>query len=145
MPSKRISVVVALEGADEGLKRAVNSAERSFGQLSCTARCAGAQATAGVAEVQAWMSALSEQLARAKAQLPAFLSINRAAGKVQVIVKFADAWNLMGARLKLATAGRQGSRIALRRRSVRHRHTSIPTPPRRVATWNVWPKPWPAA
>jgi len=29
--SKRISVLVALEGADEGLKRAIASAERSLG------------------------------------------------------------------------------------------------------------------
>ena len=31
--ANRISVLVALEGADEGLKRAVASAEKSLGEL----------------------------------------------------------------------------------------------------------------
>jgi hypothetical protein len=35
--AKRISILVALEGADEGLKRALTSAERSLGELSTTA------------------------------------------------------------------------------------------------------------
>ncbi|EXI92835.1 MAG: tape measure domain protein [Candidatus Accumulibacter sp. BA-94] len=107
MASNRIAILVALEGADEGLKRAITSAERSLGQLSSTARTSGAQAAAGVAQVQAGMSALSEQVARAKTQLLAFLSIDWAAGKVQAIVQVADAWNLMAARLKLATAGQR--------------------------------------
>lgn len=105
--SKRINILVALEGADDGLKRAITSAERSLGQLSSTARTSGAQAAAGVAQVQAGMSALSEQVARARTQLLAFLSIDWAAGKVQAIVQVADAWNLMAARLKLATAGQR--------------------------------------
>jgi tape measure domain-containing protein len=107
MANNRIAILVALEGADEGLKRAITSAERSLGQLSSTARTSGAQAAAGVAQVQAGMSALSEQVARAKTQLLAFLSIDWAAGKVQAIVQVADAWNLMAARLKLATAGQR--------------------------------------
>ena len=51
------------------------------------------------------MSAFGDQVATAKTQLLAFLSINWAAGKVQEIVQVADAWHMMGARLKLATAG----------------------------------------
>ena len=39
--ANRISVLVALEGADEGLKRAITSAERSLGELSATAKTAG--------------------------------------------------------------------------------------------------------
>ena len=58
-----------------------------------------------MAEVKAGMSAFGDQVATAKTQLLAFLSINWAAGKVQEIVQVADAWNMMGARLKLATAG----------------------------------------
>ncbi|MCG3173328.1 MAG: hypothetical protein GMKNLPBB_01518 [Myxococcota bacterium] len=105
--AKRISILVALEGADEGLKRAITSAERSLGELSTTAKTAGAKAAAGMAEVKAGMSAFGDQVATAKTQLLAFLSINWAAGKVQEIVQIADAWNMMSARLKLATAGQR--------------------------------------
>jgi len=105
--AKRISILVALEGADDGLKRAITSAERSLGELSATAKTAGAKAAAGMAEVKAGMSAFGDQVATAKTQLLAFLSINWAAGKVQEIVQIADAWNMMSARLKLATAGQR--------------------------------------
>lgn len=105
--AKRISILVALEGADEGLKRAITSAERSLGELSGAAKTAGAKAAAGMAEVKAGMSAFGDQVATAKTQLLAFLSISWAAGKVQEIVQIADAWNMMSARLKLATAGQR--------------------------------------
>jgi len=105
--ANRISVLVALEGADEGLKRAIMSAERSLGELSTTAKTAGEKAAAGMAEVKAGMSAFGDQVATAKTQLLAFLSISWAAGKVQEIVQIADAWNMMSARLKLATAGQR--------------------------------------
>lgn len=78
--SKRISILVALEGADEGLKRAITSAERSLGELSTSAKTAGAKAAAGLAEVKAGMSAFGDQVATAKTQLLAFLSINWAGG-----------------------------------------------------------------
>ena len=110
--AKRISILVALEGADEGLKRAITSAERSLGELSTTAKTAGATAAAGMAEVKAGMSAFGDQVATAKTQLLAFLSINWAAGKVQEIVQIADAWNMMSARLKLATAGSREYTVA---------------------------------
>lgn len=105
--AKRISILVALEGADEGLKRAITSAERSLGELSSTAKTSGAKAASGIAEVRAGMSAFGEQINRAKGQLLAFLTINWASGKVQEIVSIADAWNMMSARLKLATAGQR--------------------------------------
>lgn len=110
--ANRISVLVALEGADEGLKRAITSAERSLGELSSTAKTAGEKAAAGMAEVKAGMSAFGDQVATAKTQLLAFLSINWAAGKVQEIVQIADAWNMMSARLKLATAGQREYAVA---------------------------------
>ena len=110
--SKRISILVALEGADQGLKRAITSAERSLDELSSSAKTAGAKASAGIAEVKAGMSAFGEQVNRAKTQLLAFLSISWAAGKVQEIVQIADAWNMMSARLKLATAGQREYAIA---------------------------------
>ena len=112
MATKRISVLVALEGADQGLKRAITSAERSLGELSSSAKTAGAKASAGIAEVKAGMSAFGEQVNRAKTQLLAFVSISWAAGKVQEIVQIADAWNMMSARLKLATAGQREYAIA---------------------------------
>ena len=107
MATNRISILVALEGADEGLKRALTSAERSLGELATTAKTAGDKAAAGMAEVKAGMSAFSEQVASAKTQLLAFLSINWAAGKAQEVIQIADAWAMMSARLKLATAGQQ--------------------------------------
>ncbi len=112
MASNRISVLVALEGADEGLKRAVTSAEKSLGELSNSAKTAGQKAAAGMAEVNAGVSAFGEQVNRAKTQLLAFLSINWASGKVQEIVQIADAWNMMSARLKLATAGQREYAVA---------------------------------
>lgn len=112
MSNKRIAVLVALDGADEGLKRAITSAERSLGELSNTAKTAGAKAAAGMAEVKAGMSAFGDQVDRAKTQLLAFLSINWATGKVQEIVQIADAWNMMSARLKLATAGQREYTVA---------------------------------
>ena len=105
MANNRIAVLVALEGADDGLKRALNSAQQSLDALATTAKTAGDKAARGMAEVKAGMSAFGDQVATAKTQLLAFLSINWAAGKVQEIVQVADAWNMMGARLKLATAG----------------------------------------
>ncbi|HOE41566.1 MAG TPA: tape measure protein [Rhodoferax sp.] len=112
MANNRIAVLVALEGADDGLKRALNSAQQSLGELATTAKTAGDKAARGMAEVKAGMSAFGDQVATAKTQLLAFLSINWAAGKVQEIVQVADAWNMMGARLKLATAGQNEFVIA---------------------------------
>lgn len=105
--AKRISVLVALDGADEGLKRAITSAERSLGELASSAKTAGDKAAAGMAEVKAGMSAFGDQIARAKTQLLAFLTINWAAGQVQELIQVADAWNMMSARLSLATAGQR--------------------------------------
>ena len=95
--ANRISVLVALEGADKGLQRAITAAEKSLGGLSATARTSGKQAAAGIAEVKAGMSAFGEQVNRAKGQLLAFLTINWAAGKVQELIQIADAWNMMAA------------------------------------------------
>ena len=103
MATNRISVLVALDAADDGLKRALNSAQQSLNELSGKAKSAGDKAAAGMAQVKAGVSALGDQVASAKTQLLAFLSISWAAGKVQELVQVADAWNMMGARLKLAT------------------------------------------
>ncbi|MCP5219725.1 MAG: phage tail tape measure protein [Burkholderiaceae bacterium] len=110
--ANRISILVALEGADEGLKRAITSAERSLGGFGSSAKTAGDKAAAGVAEVKAGMNAFGDQVAKAKTQLLAFLTINWASGKVQEIVQIADAWNMMSARLKLATAGSREYTVA---------------------------------
>nr|WP_295941005.1 tape measure protein [uncultured Acidovorax sp.] len=110
--ANRISILVALEGADEGLKRAITSAERSLGEFGSNAKTAGDKAAAGMAEVKAGMNAFGDQVAKAKTQLLAFLTLNWAAGKVQEIVQIADAWNMMSARLKLATAGQREYTVA---------------------------------
>ena len=78
--ANRISVLVALEGADEGLKRAINSAERSLGGFGASAKTASDKAAAGVAEVKAGMNAFGDQVAKAKTQLLALLTINWVAG-----------------------------------------------------------------
>ena len=103
--AKRISILVALEGADEGLKRALTQAQMSMDTLASSAKTAGTKAATGMAEVKAGVSAFGDQINTAKTQLLAFLSISWAAGKVQEIVQIADAWNMMSARLKLATVG----------------------------------------
>lgn len=110
--ANRISVLVALEGADEGLKRAIISAERSLGGFGASAKTASDKAAAGVAEVKAGMNAFGDQVAKAKTQLLALLTINWVAGKLQEIVQIADAWNMMSARLKLATAGSREYTVA---------------------------------
>ena len=110
--ANRISVLVALEGADEGLKRAINNAERSLGGFGASAKTASDKAAAGVAEVKAGMNAFGDQVAKAKTQLLAFLTINWASGKLQEIIQIADAWNMMSARLKLATAGSREYTVA---------------------------------
>lgn len=110
--ANRISVLVALEGADEGLKRAINNAERSLGGFGASAKTASDKAAAGVAEVKAGMNAFGDQVAKAKTQLLAFLTINWASSKLQEIIQIADAWNMMSARLKLATAGSREYTVA---------------------------------
>ncbi len=110
--ANRISILVALEGADDGLKRAVASAERSLGELSTTAKTVGEKTTNGLAEVKAGVSAFSEQFGRAKTQLVAFLAAFEFAGRLREVIELADAWNQMGARLKLATAGTNEYKVA---------------------------------
>jgi hypothetical protein len=116
MAGNRISILVALDGADEGLKRAITSAERSLGELATTAKTAGDKAAAGLAEVKAGVSAFGDQVSKARMHLLAFLSISWATGKAQEIIQVADAWNMMSARLKLAISPRYRSfrqRVAL--------------------------------
>lgn len=110
--ANRISILVALEGADDGLKRAVASAEKSLGELSNTAKTVGEKTTNGLAEVKAGVSAFSEQFGRAKTQLVAFLAAFEFAGRLREVIEMADAWNQMGARLKLATAGANEYKVA---------------------------------
>ncbi|MGA3959345.1 hypothetical protein ACI2T4_25970, partial [Ralstonia nicotianae] len=62
MANQRISILVALDGADEGLKRAITSAERSLGELAASAKTAGDRAAAGIAQVKAGVSVISEQI-----------------------------------------------------------------------------------
>ncbi len=109
--AKRISVLVALDGADEGLKRAITWPSAAWGSA------AGGQDQAAKGgrrrrQVKAGMSAFGEQVDRAKAQLLAFVTLNWAGGKVQEIIQVADAWNMMSARLKLATAGQREYTVA---------------------------------
>ncbi|MGA4328908.1 hypothetical protein ACI2UZ_25200, partial [Ralstonia nicotianae] len=87
-----MSILVALDGTDEGLKRAIASAERSLGELAASAKTAGDRATVGLAQVNVGVSVIGEQITTARTQLLAFLSINWTAGKVQEIVQVADAY-----------------------------------------------------
>lgn len=65
--ANRVSVLVALEGADEGLERAIISAERSLGGFGASAR---------TASDKAGMNAFGDQVAKARTRLLAFLTIN---------------------------------------------------------------------
>ena len=51
--SKRIPALVALEAAEEGLKRAIALAEQPLGERSTASRTSGFKAAAGIAEVKA--------------------------------------------------------------------------------------------
>jgi hypothetical protein len=62
--------------------------------------------------VKAGVSAFSEQFGRAKTQLVAFLAAFEFAGRLREVIELADAWNQMGARLKLATAGTNEYKVA---------------------------------
>jgi hypothetical protein len=80
--ANRISILVALEGADEGLTQAIESAGQSLSQLASSAQAAEELAIASATELSAGMNALGEQINHAKTQLLAFLTIDWAAGKV---------------------------------------------------------------
>ena len=67
--AQRIFILVALEAADEGLRRAIASAERSLGEMSASAKTAGEKASAGLAQVRAGLSSFGDQISAAKTQL----------------------------------------------------------------------------
>ena len=66
--AQRIFILVALEAADEGLRRAIASAERSLGEMSASAKTAGEKASAGLAQVRAGLSSFGDQISAAKTQ-----------------------------------------------------------------------------
>lgn len=107
MALQRISLLVALDAIDDGLKRALDAATQQFQQLAANAQSAGQQASAGLQPIQAGLASIGQQIEQAKTQLLAFLTIDWAWGQLQQIVTIADAWNQMNARLRLATAGQQ--------------------------------------
>ena len=88
--ANRISILVALEGATRGSNAPSHLPSAASASLA-NAKTAGDKAAAGMAEVKAGMNAFGDQVAKAKTQLLAFLTINWAAGKVQEIVQIADA------------------------------------------------------
>lgn len=105
--ANRISILVALEGADGGSNAPSIRPSTSLGEFGANAKTAGDKAAAGMAEVKAGMSAFGDQVAKAKTQLLAFLTLQLGGGQGAGIVQIADAWNMMSARLKLATAGQR--------------------------------------
>ncbi len=105
MPTNRISVLVSLEGQDNQLRATLAKAEKGLADLATTAKTAGHKASEGLAQVKAGVGAFHEQFGRAKTQLIGFLAVFEFAGQVRQLIAVADAWNLMQARLKLATAG----------------------------------------
>lgn len=94
MGNNRISILVALDGADEGLKRAIASAERSLGELVASAKSAGEKAAAGLAQVKAGVSVISDGHHR-QDTTARFPLDQLAVGKTQEIVQVADAWNIL--------------------------------------------------
>lgn len=112
MTTNRISVLVALEGADEGLRSALTRAEGSLDRLGNTARTAGDRATQSLATMRSGFGALSEQFDRTKYQLLALFATFELSQRIRQVIEVADAWNNMTARLKLATAGSQEFAVA---------------------------------
>jgi tape measure domain-containing protein len=112
MTTNRISVLVALEGADEGLRTALTRAEGSLDRLGSSARSAGDRATQSLATMRAGFGTLSEQFDRTKLQLLALFATLELSNRIRQVIEIADAWNNMTARLKLATAGSQEYAVA---------------------------------
>jgi tape measure domain-containing protein len=112
MTTNRISVLVALEGAYEGLRSALTRAEGSLDRLGNTARTAGDRATQSLATMRSGFGALSEQFDRTKYQLLALFATFELSQRIRQVIEVADAWNNMTARLKLATAGSQEFAVA---------------------------------
>ena len=112
MTTNRISVLVALEGADDNLRAALTRAEGSIDRLGVSAQSASGQANQSLATMNAGFSALGEQFQRAQLQLLAFFATFELAYRIRQVVEIADAWNNMTARLKLATAGSQEFAVA---------------------------------
>ena len=79
--ANRISSSSRSKGPTRGSSAPSRRPSAVSGELSTTAKTAG-EGAAGMAEVKAGMSAFGDQVATAKTQLLAFLSINWAAGKV---------------------------------------------------------------
>jgi tape measure domain-containing protein len=107
MPNSRFNVLMAFEGEDSGLKRALQSAQRSLDGLASTAKSASAKAQEGFALLKNGVDSLGDHIARAKTQFLAFVGISWAKDKALQVIEVADSWNLMIARLKLATAGQR--------------------------------------
>lgn len=105
--ANRISVLVSFDGSDEGIKKAIASAERQMERLAVAGQTAGENVNRGLKAIDAGFEQIGRQVEKAKTGLLAFVGANWAIGKGTELVQLADAWNMMAARLKLATAGAQ--------------------------------------
>ncbi len=110
----RISVLVALEGADADLRRSLDRADQRLRRFGDSANDAGRRAGDGFRQLESRTLTLSEQFGRARNQVLAFLAAFELQRRIAQLVALADAWSQMEARLKLATAGTREYTIAQR-------------------------------
>jgi tape measure domain-containing protein len=110
----KISVLVALEGADADLNRTLDRADQRLNRFGETAQGAGRRASEGLRQLETRAGTLGEQFTRARNQVVAFLAAFELQRRVVQIVALADAWSQMEARLKLATAGSREFAVAQR-------------------------------
>jgi tape measure domain-containing protein len=103
MANNRISILVALDGADDGLKRALASAEKSFQDFSGSAQQAGSRISESVSGIQGQLSEFNDRVASLRNQMLATFGVAWAAGKAEELLRLGDGWNSLSARLKLAT------------------------------------------
>ncbi|MGC9185368.1 MAG: tape measure protein [Thiomonas sp.] len=102
----RISILVALEGADASLKQAIASARQSLSQFGASAKQTGETASRSMESVAQIVTDLRGKLLGLVAAYASFSG-------VRGVAEMAEQWQALSARLKLATTGQQEFERAL--------------------------------
>lgn len=110
--AKRLSILVSLDGNDQGLQRTVENAQKSLNDLASSAKGSGAKISDGITDMKSGFASLNSRITEARTQLLAFLSVHFALDTARRVVEIADSWNMMTAKLKLATAGQSEFNVA---------------------------------
>lgn len=101
--NNRLSILVALDGTDDGLKRAIGDAEKSFEDFTNSAKETGEKVSQSVADIQSQVTAFNERVTTLRNQILATFGVAWAADKAAELVQLGDEWNQLASRVKLAT------------------------------------------